>query len=155
MKTRKVQARPGRLLVLLALGAAAGCSKQPVESAPPPLPATEAIANTRQVMLGLTIPASDVVFQVGAAAPTDDAGWEKVQANAAMLAESANLLLTPPRAIDAPEWTGFAKTLIAASKTALQAAQAHDVDKVLEAGNQIYEVCDGCHRKYMAARAGE
>ena len=106
-------------------------------------------------MLGLTIPASDVLFQVGNAAPKDDAEWEKVQANAATLAESANLLLVPPRLIDAPEWKGFAQNLVSTSKAALEAAQAHDVDKVLEVGNQIYEVCDGCHKKYMAARAGE
>jgi hypothetical protein len=134
------------------------CSKQeptPTPASPPPPLAVESFATTRQLMLALTIPASDVLFQVGAAAPTDDAGWEKVQANAAMLAESGNLLLTGARAIDAPEWKGFAESLIATSKTALEAAQARDVDKVLDAGNQIYEVCDGCHKKYMAARAGE
>ena len=157
MNIRRVKRLPGALIALVALAGGGGCSKQPAQNAPPPPPApvVESIATTRQLMLGLTIPASDVVFQVGSAAPKDDAEWEKVQANAAMLAESANLLLTGPRAIDAPEWTGFSKSLIAASKTALEAAQAHDVDKVLEAGNQIYEVCDGCHKKYMAARQGE
>jgi hypothetical protein len=153
MKSRGIT----HLLAVFALAATASCSKQSAQNVPPPpaAPAVESIATTRQLMLGLTIPASDVVFQVGSAAPKDDAEWEKVQANAAMLAESANMLLTGPRAIDAPEWTDFAKSLIATSKTALQAAQAHDVDKVLEAGNQIYEVCDGCHKKYMAARQGE
>lgn len=145
----------------LALGACvlsiAACAKQ--EASPPatspPTPAIESIATTRQLMLGLTAPASDVLFQVGSAAPADDAGWEKVQANAATLAESGNLLLTGPRAIDAPEWKDFAQSLITTSKAALEAAQARDVDKVLDVGNQIYEVCDGCHKKYMAARAGE
>jgi hypothetical protein len=155
MTIRRMKYWLGTLSALVAVAGVSGCSKQPVQTAPPPAPAVESIATTRQLMLGLTIPASDVVFQVGSAAPKDDAEWEKVQANAAMLAESANLLLTGPRAIDAPEWTGFAKSLVATSKSALEAAQARDVDKVLEAGNQIYEVCDGCHKKYMAARQGE
>lgn len=126
-------------------------SAQAVASSPP----IESFATTRQVMLGLTIPASDVLFQAGSAAPADDAGWEKVQANAAMLAESANLLLTAPRVIDSTEWKGFAQSLLTTSKAALAAAQARNVYEVLEAGNQIYEACDGCHKKYMAARAGE
>ena len=146
------------LLGLTAALALAGCAKQEESAGPvakPATPALEAIATTRQVMLGMTIPSSDVIFQVGSAAPKDDAEWEKVQAHAAVLAESANLLMLPPRAVDAAEWTNFSKALIASASVAQQAAQVRDVDKVLEAGNQIYEVCDGCHKKYMAARAGE
>jgi hypothetical protein len=148
-----------RFLRVIGLGllVLAGCAKEtpaPVPASPAPL-TPAAVATTRQVMLGLTIPASDVLFQVGNAAPKDDVEWEKVQANAAMLAESANLLLVSPRLIDTPEWKGFAQNLLSTSKAALEAAQAHDVDKVLDVGNQIYEVCDGCHKKYMAARAGE
>jgi len=120
------------------------------QAAPP-----ETIATTRQVMLGITIPTSDVLFQVGAAAPKDDLEWEKVQASAAALAESANLLLMGSRAVDQNEWNGFCQALITTSKAAALAAQERDVDKVLDVGNQIYEVCDGCHRKYMAARQGE
>lgn len=147
----------GRVLAATLLVALAGCAKQPAakSASPEPQRKVEAVATTRQVMLGLTIPASDVVFQVGTSVPKDDTEWEKVQANAAMLAESANLLLTAPRWVDAPEWTGFAELLLATSKAAMQAAQARDVDKVLDAGNEIYDVCDACHKKYMVARQGK
>ncbi len=146
------------LLGLTVVVSLAGCAKQEAPGgleAKPQAPALEAIATTRQVMLAMTIPSSDVIFQVGSAAPKDDAEWEKVQANAAVLAESANLLMLAPRAVDSAEWTNFSKALIDSAIVAQQAGQARDVDKVLEAGNQIYEVCDGCHKKYMAARAGE
>jgi len=146
------------LLGLTVVISLAGCAKQQApggQEAKPQAPALEAIATTRQVMLAMTIPSSDVIFQVGNAAPKDDAEWEKVQANAAVLAESANLLMLAPRAVDSAEWANFSKALITSAKAARQAAQARDVDKVLEAGNQVYEVCDGCHKKYMAARAGE
>ena len=142
-------------LLLATLLTFVGCAKSPDTKQAPVAQGPTPIATTRQVMLGITIPTSDVLFQVGNAAPKDDLEWEKVQANAAALAESANLLLVPPRLIDQPEWKGFVKQLVETASLAQQAAQAHDVDKVLDVGNQIYEVCDGCHKKYMAARAGE
>jgi hypothetical protein len=71
------------------------------------------------------------------------------------LAESGNLLLIGKRAVDQGDWAKWARNLSAAAVAAGQAALAHDVDKLAETGNAIYETCDGCHMKYMAARAGE
>jgi hypothetical protein len=138
--------------------ALSGCERQAAADGPqskPEASALEAIATTRQVMLAMTIPSSDAIFQVGSAAPKDDAEWEKVQANAALLGESGNLLMLPPRAVDTAEWASSSRALIASAKVAQRAAQKRNVEELLEAGNQIYEVCDGCHKKYMAARAGE
>jgi len=148
-----------RLGTLALLGILVACQQKtaaPVETAatPPPPPPLEALATTRQVMLGITIPTSDVVFQVGAHAPTNDTEWEKVAANAAALAESGNLLTIGTRVVDQQEWMTHAKALIATAQEAEQAAQAKNVDKVLEVGDKIYEVCDACHKKYMAARGG-
>lgn len=122
---------------------------------PPAAPALEAFATTRQIMLGITIPTSDVVWQVGAKAPEDDAAWEKVQANAAALAESALLLTVGSRLQDREDWLKYCEALRQSAQAAAAAAQAKNVDAVLEAGDQIYEACDSCHAKYMAARAGE
>jgi hypothetical protein len=131
----------------------AGCTAKqpPAAPAPPPL---EAFATTKQVMLGITIPASDVLFQVGAKPPADDMEWEQVVTNAAALAESGNLLLIGTRVVDHGEWVRNAQAMIAAAKEAGQAAQEKNIEKVLAAGDKIYEVCDACHKKYMAARGG-
>lgn len=137
------------------IGVLCACSTQ--ESAAPPAPAAaplEAFATTKQVMLGITIPASDVVFQVGNKAPADDMEWEKVQANALAVAESGNLLLVGTRLVDHGDWEKNVQSLIVAAKAAAQAAQEKNVDKVLMAGDGLYEVCDACHKKYMAARGG-
>ena len=96
----------------------------------------------------------DVVFQVGNKAPAEDMEWEKVQANALAVAESANLLMVGTRVVDHEDWIRNAQSLIAAAKEAAQAAQEKNVDKVLAAGDKMYEVCDACHKKYMAARGG-
>jgi hypothetical protein len=133
----------------------AACAPKPPTVPPIESPAIENLATTRQVMLGLTIPASDVLFQVGDKPPTDDAAWDRIAANAVMLAESGNMLLTGARDLKQPEWTQHASDLVARSRVAMDAAARHDVDAVLEAGNGIYEVCEACHARYMPARAGE
>jgi cytochrome c553 len=137
-------------LALLALCAA--CARTP---APVVTPASPTFATTRQVMLGITIPTSDFLFQLGDKPPTSDAEWEKVVASALVLAESGQMLLTGTRNLDQPEWTQRAQALIDAAKLAAAAAQEKDVERVLDAGNTIYESCDGCHQKYMPARQGE
>jgi hypothetical protein len=145
------------LMVALFASLAACAAKESSSAAAAPAataPALEAYATTKQVMLGLTIPASDVVFQVGNKAPADDMEWEKVQANAIVLAEAANLLMIGTRVVDHGEWIKDSQALITTAKEAAQAAQEKSVDKVLMAGDKIYEVCDTCHKKYMAARGG-
>ena len=117
--------------------------------------AAEFLATNRQVMLGLTIPASDVLFQVGSKPPENDAEWDRVVANAVMLAESGNLLLQGPRDLHQPEWTQHANDMIARAKVAAEAASKHDVDGVLAAGDSIYEVCENCHNKFMPAKVAE
>jgi cytochrome c556 len=58
------------------------------------------------------------------------------------------------RVVDHGDWEKNARSLITAAKEASQAAQEKNVDKVLAAGDKLYEVCDACHKKYMAARGG-
>lgn len=138
------------LLALPALMMIGACAQReesaPVEAADS---ATQPVATVRQVMLGLTIPASDLLFQIADNEPQDDTGWENVIATAAMLAESGNLLLTGPRDIGQPEWRELAGQLVERSKEAMDAAGRHDVDAVLEAGNALYETCENCHLKYL------
>lgn len=141
---------------LVAMVGVGGCAPKQQAAPVAAEPAIEHIATARQVMLGLTIPASDVLFQIGTpSAPADQAAWDRIVANAAMLAESGILLLIGPRDLKQPEWTQFARELVAKSKDAMAAAERRDVDAVLEAGNGIYEVCENCHNKYMPAKVAE
>lgn len=111
------------------------------------------LANVKQVMLGLTIPASNVVWNVGFG--EEEIDWEDVQANALMLAESGRLLMEEGRAIDSDEWARYAEAMIDASLRAAEHARAEDLDALRKAGNALYESCDGCHKEYMPARQGE
>ena len=144
--------------LILSLGVAA-CGNSPVpEQAAVPATAPAAptpVANSRQIMLGLLIPAADIVWGAANETPADEAAWEKIQANAAMIAEAGNLMQTAPRVVDQDQWLADAKALVETSTAAAQAAAEKNLDKLSEAGNNMYEVCDKCHAKYMPARQTE
>ncbi len=137
------------------------CTKPPSteQAAAPPVAtgpsAPESVATARQVMLGLVIPAADIVWGVANEPPADDATWEKIQANAVMIAEAGGLLMTGARVVDQSDWMNYAKEMANAATAAAAAAGEKNLDKVSEAGNTLYETCDTCHRKYMAARQGQ
>ncbi len=136
----------------------AGCGQgaAPEQAAAPAAPAAPvSTVTTRQIMLGLVIPAADVVWGVANAAPADDAAWEKVAANAAMIAEAGNLMSTGARVVDQADWLTYVKAMSDAATAAAAGALAKNVDQTSEAGNTLYDSCDTCHMKYMPARQGE
>ena len=116
------------------------------------------IGSIKQIMNGITAPASTVIYgAVGTTvtakgmeetAPRNDKEWAAVGTSAAALAESGNLLLMGGRAVDNGDWTKMARELVAASKLALEAAEGKSTDGILSAGGAINETCDRCHEKY-------
>ena len=106
----------------------------------------------RDVMLALTIPTSDIIFNVAAPENDPDAYWETVQANALMLAESGVLLQDPVRAVDNDEWMKHAQALTDSAMHVAELVKTRDVDKVFEAGFAVYDVCDACHNKYLEGK---
>ena len=146
------------LLAVVVTGAiSAGCSKQPpAAEATSDVPAAAAapqafkvVGSSRDIMLAVTIPASDAVFTAAAEPPTTDEQWVRVERAALALAESGNLLLMSGRAVDDSDWSRFAGMLIDTAAQAHVAARAKDIDGVSDAGDRIYEACEGCHKKYM------
>lgn len=127
-------------------------------AAPTPAPAPQAPARpastvtSRQIMLGIVIPAADVVWAAASTAPADAAAWEKIAASAAMIAEAGTLMSTGARVVDQQQWLSFSKAMSAAATAAAAAATAKNLDKLNDAGNTLYETCDTCHMKYMAGK---
>ena len=116
--------------------------------------ADENHATVKELMLGIVIPASDGVFGVGSQAPKNDMEWEVIEADAMVLAEAGRLLLTEGRAKDNGDWVKDAQMLIDSSLAAAKIIKAKDVDKALDAGNDVYDACDSCHMKYLPERVG-
>ena len=70
--------------------------------------------------------------------PTTEEEWHNVEDHAAMVMESANLLLLPGRGLKEPEWEVFSKDLVRTGLLAL-----------FNAGGEIYLSCLACHQKYL------
>jgi cytochrome c556 len=117
------------------------------------------VATVKQVMRGITMPAAATIWDsvstivdskgVTENVPKNDAEWAVVGANAAVLAESANMLMTGDRAIDKADWIKFATALRDSAKTALKAADAKDAAGILAVGEVINASCDACHERYQ------
>lgn len=131
-----------------------GCAHQP-----PPAPPFKPVTTVVELMESVIAHAAEVywgsvqitVDETGEHElyPQTDEEWESVWAAALAIAESGNLLMMPPRAIDDGAWMQFARSLIEAGVEAAAAAEAHDVDRVFAAGEQVYNVCLGCHTRYI------
>ena len=154
-------------LVLLALAGLAGAARGQTSPAPRPAPPSAArpapgatppaapirpVGTMRELMAHVIRPTSDAVFYITSRTPASGEDWAVLQGQTLALAESANLLLTGSRAIDQPEWKRFAEALRGTAGLAQQAARRRSAAEVLEAGNQIYETCEGCHQRYLAPR---
>lgn len=111
-------------------------------------PTFQPVGTNLQLMKGIVIPSSNVIFNVPSQAPKDDAEWTNVQNNALMLAEAGNLLMMTGRAKDNGEWMKDARALVDAGTAAFKAANAKDVNKLGDAGDDILTACETCHNKY-------
>jgi hypothetical protein len=116
--------------------------------------ADEGHATVKDLMLGIVIPASDGVFGVGSKEPKNAMEWEVIEADAMVLAEAGRLLLTGGRAKDQGKWVEDAQKLIDTSLAAAKVAREKNVDKVLTAGDAVYDACDSCHTTYLPERVG-
>jgi hypothetical protein len=81
--------------------------------------------------------------------PTTDQGWIEVERESAVLAEAANALMLPGRAIDQESWIKYATQLHDRSMESYRTAKARDKDAFFRAGSYIYEASTACHQKYI------
>lgn len=81
--------------------------------------------------------------------PETDEQWEEVWSAAMGIAESGNLLMMAPRAVDNGAWMQMSAALVEVGIEAAAAAAAKDPQRVLDAGEQVYNVCLACHARYI------
>jgi hypothetical protein len=114
-------------------------------------------------------------------APKSDKEWAEVRRQALLMIEGANLLmmegrvvgrpnqprenppgagdLTPEQSLaaikaDRKRFNAFALALAETGDQALQAIDARDTDKLLEAGGDIDEACEACHKVFWYPQGG-
>ena len=171
-------------VVLGAMCLLAGCSKPASE--PPPAPAAppyNPVASIREVMNSVIDPNVDVVWNAVRTvidhgkptehAPANDDEWAAMRHSALTVAEGANLLMMPGRAVAPPGagslapgielapdqvralidknpngWNQFARALQDSMQPALAAIDKKDSQALFEAGDKIDEVCESCHQVF-------
>lgn len=111
--------------------------------------AQQEAATVKEVMVTMTVPASDVIFGAASKPPTTDQEWAAVRTSAVMLAESGTLLMTGGRARDNTTWMEMARALADQADTTLKAAKARDRDALSKAGDDVYMTCETCHERYL------
>ena len=111
--------------------------------------AQKATGTPLELMKTLVIPQSDIVFAVGRAAPKDDKDWAVVMRAADRLEEAAKNLSDQAPAGNNAAWVKFAQLMRDAANRAGSAARTKNVDATLDAGDALYETCEGCHKQYL------
>ncbi|MEO5924985.1 MAG: hypothetical protein ABIR70_14285 [Bryobacteraceae bacterium] len=157
-------------LALYAQAPAAAKGKAPAKAVSGP-PAT-----LSQLMKGIFYPNSNVIFAAqnddpAKVPPAKDASiavnplessygkWEAVENSALALADGASLLTIPgrkcsngkPVPLANADWAKLVKGLRDAGMVVYKAAQAKDMDKIVDAADVMTVACSNCHDKYREA----
>ena len=143
-----------RLVVVLALAAlTVACGR----GANDPQAGLTVFASTGEIMDGIVIPYSQAIFDAVAyengqltRAPRNDDEWHRLYVEALAVAEAGNLLMMDGRAKDGRDWVALAHEMSLKAAAVAKGADLKDVDRVLQAGGELYETCTACHAKYVA-----
>jgi hypothetical protein len=152
------------------------CTQAAPPPAPAPAaPAAKPYGTLAQMMRGIPFPNSNIIFDTqssdpgaaqkpsgGAGAPATQqysgvyGGWQAVENAAIALQETANLLLVPgrmcengkPAPVDQADFQKWAQGLADAGAAAYKAAQAKNMDQMVEVSGTVSDACAACHEKY-------
>jgi len=110
----------------------------------------------KQVMRGVLLPNSNIIFSVQLKAPKNDMEWRTVENAAIGVQEAANLILMSgrlrsngqPVPVLAADYMKFAKALVPAGRDCLKAAQKKSRDIVGDCTDSLSQACDNCHNVY-------
>jgi cytochrome c556 len=136
---RGTLSRMRNLLVALALVSVAAVAQAPTY---------ENVGTMSQLMINIIFPTSDALFYIERNAPKNDVDWNIVKNNAMTLAESGNLLMMPGRARDQDEWVKDSRWMIEVASKAYKAAQAKNMQGILDLSEDLANTCIKCHLKY-------
>ena len=162
--TAHAQAKPAAPAAKQATPAAQAPAK-PAAGAPVRVTA-KVQGNLAQVMRGILFPNSNIIFDAQNNDPTKKkadeqfgnpyGGWQNVENAAIALAESSNLLIIPgrvcsngkPAPLARADWPKLVQGLRDAAMESYKAAQAKNMDKIVDAAGTLTEACSACHDKY-------
>lgn len=136
---------PRKIVVAVVVAGLAGAAAARDDG---PVPEPQPIGTMSELMIKLMYPASDAILYVESRAPTNEAEWNELQAQALILAESANLIMMPSRVVgDRDQWMRDARLMFDAGAAAYEAALDHDLEALIALNEQVYMSCVVCHKR--------
>ena len=102
---------------------------------------------TKQLMSGLVKPQCGGLGEALKTAPTDDAGWDALATQAALLNEASHILVDDGRCPDA-DWAAAATTLRDGTAAVLAKIEAKDAAGAQEAFKSATASCAACHKAH-------
>ena len=110
---------------------------------------SHAALTIKEVMESIIVPASDTLW--AADDPQTEEEWQVLE-DAAIRTIAARYLMdlggTGPddnRWVKDPNWQVFSNALDKAARDSLEAARDKNIDRLLDAGYELYPPCEGCH----------
>ena len=93
-------------------------------------------------------PASEVIFNVGRAAPRHDEQWTVISQAAATLVKSGNLLMLAAPPENGAKWNTLCRQLVTAGRAVLKAADGRHLGALMRTPDRLVVVCETCHARY-------
>lgn len=155
----KILSMLGITTLIAATFALTSCG-QPAENparATEPAPTAEPFrlpVSLNEVMVALVNHSADPIWLAAWRNPQTDKDWRTLERMAYQLQVAGALLVIPgngPRDEQwtaNPQWTIWANQLESAGDRAVKAVAARDIARISSAGDQIVEVCEGCHMAF-------
>ncbi len=140
----------------------AGCGQSEQAAAPAPAPAaTNAVmrlpVSLNTVMVAMVNQAADPIWVAAWHNPESDKDWRELERRAVQLELGGTLLTVPGTGplddtwTSNPDWQKWSGKLRDAGANALAAIKARDIEKISAAGDEIVEICEGCHMDFKLA----
>ena len=104
-----------------------------------------------EVMVALVNHSADPIWLAAWRNPETDRDWRNLERMAYQLQVAGALLVIPGNGpmdeawTSDPQWTAWANQLEAAGDRAVKAVAARDLNRIASSGDEIVEICEGCH----------
>jgi hypothetical protein len=102
-----------------------------------------------ELMQNKVIPASTIVFEASAEAPTDEAAWQTLAQAAQSLLEAAQEMATAPPGFPPVPWPENVSAFIQASNATRLAVVRRNPEMLEAANDALYQSCETCHQVYL------
>jgi hypothetical protein len=142
---------------VVCLAVLGGC-QEPKAPAPPAAQAPAATAepfrlpvSLNEVMVALVNHSADPIWLAAWHNPESDKDWRNLERMAYQLQVAGALLVIPGNGpmddewTSDPQWQAWASALEAAGDRAVKAVSARDINRISSSGDEIVDICEGCH----------